>query len=157
MLDLLVGPIAKLLDKVIPDADERGRLAHEIATLAERQAHEIAKAQIEVNQGRGKQAIRCFVSWMASGYWDGFVLLVLRLTTCLFLFAILYLLSLNPLSPFHAFGPERDDACSAWECSGLAVCVPTRRQRTWREDEGHRSLACACWMCGSRREGLRRV
>ena len=50
MLDLLVGPIAKLLDKVIPDADERSRLAHEIATLAERQAHEIAKAQIEVNR-----------------------------------------------------------------------------------------------------------
>ena len=50
MLDLLVGPIAKLLDKVIPDADERSRLAHEIATLAEKQAHEIAKAQIEVNR-----------------------------------------------------------------------------------------------------------
>jgi len=50
MLDLLIGPIAKLLDKVIPDADERSRLAHEIATLAERQAHEIAKAQIEVNR-----------------------------------------------------------------------------------------------------------
>lgn len=50
MLDLLVGPIANLLDKVIPDADERSRLAHEIATLAERQAHEIAKAQIEVNR-----------------------------------------------------------------------------------------------------------
>jgi hypothetical protein len=50
MLDLLVGPIAKLLDKVIPDADERNRLAFEISTLAEKQAHEIAKAQIEVNR-----------------------------------------------------------------------------------------------------------
>jgi hypothetical protein len=50
MLELLVSPIASLLDKVIPDADERNRLANEIATLAERQAHEIAKAQIEVNQ-----------------------------------------------------------------------------------------------------------
>jgi len=50
MLELLVTPIAKLLDKVIPDADERSRLAHEIATLAERQAHEIAKAQIAVNK-----------------------------------------------------------------------------------------------------------
>ena len=50
MLDKLIGPISTLLDKIIPDADERSRLAHEIATLAERQAHEIAKAQIAVNQ-----------------------------------------------------------------------------------------------------------
>jgi len=50
MLDLLIGPISKLLDKVIPDADERRRLSFEIATLAEKQAHEIAKAQIEVNR-----------------------------------------------------------------------------------------------------------
>ena len=54
MVKLLVGPIFKLLDKVIPDADERSRLAHEIATLAERQAHEIAKAQINVNQNEAK-------------------------------------------------------------------------------------------------------
>ena len=50
MISLLVSAIAPLLDKVIPDADERNRLAHEIATLTERQAHEIAKAQIEVNR-----------------------------------------------------------------------------------------------------------
>jgi hypothetical protein len=50
MIDKLIGPISTLLDKIIPDADERSRLAHEIATLAERQAHEIAKAQIAVNQ-----------------------------------------------------------------------------------------------------------
>jgi len=50
MIDKLIGPISTLLDKIIPDADERSRLAHEIATLAERQAHEIAKAQIAVNR-----------------------------------------------------------------------------------------------------------
>lgn len=50
MLNLLVGAVAPLLDKVIPDADERNKLAHEIATLAERQAHETAMAQIEVNK-----------------------------------------------------------------------------------------------------------
>ena len=50
MLDKLIGPISTLLDKVIPDADERHRLAFEISTLAEKQAHEIAKAQIAVNQ-----------------------------------------------------------------------------------------------------------
>jgi len=35
MIDKLIGPISTLLDKIIPDADERSRLAHEIATLAE--------------------------------------------------------------------------------------------------------------------------
>lgn len=49
VLEMLINPIAGLLDKFIPDADEKARLAHEIATLAERQAHEIAKAQIAVN------------------------------------------------------------------------------------------------------------
>ena len=56
MLELLVGPISNLLDKVIPDADERSRLAHEIATLTERQAHEIAKAQIAVNKEEASHA-----------------------------------------------------------------------------------------------------
>jgi hypothetical protein len=50
MLDKLIGPISTLLDKVIPDADERHRLAFEISTLAEKQAHEIAQAQIAVNR-----------------------------------------------------------------------------------------------------------
>ena len=50
MLELLIGPIASLLDKIIPDAVERDRLAHEIATMAERHAQELAKAQIEVNK-----------------------------------------------------------------------------------------------------------
>lgn len=50
MLDALVGPIERLLDKVIPDADQRAKLAHEIATLAQRQAHEIQKLQLKVNE-----------------------------------------------------------------------------------------------------------
>lgn len=50
MWQTLITPVTSLLDKFIPDADEKARLAHEIATLAERQAHEIAKAQIEVNK-----------------------------------------------------------------------------------------------------------
>jgi hypothetical protein len=46
----LIDPISTILDKVIPDKDQRDKLAHEIATLSERQAHEIALAQIEVNK-----------------------------------------------------------------------------------------------------------
>ena len=69
MVKLLVGPIFKLLDKVIPDADERSRLAHEIATLAERQAHEINKLQISVNQSES-QSPSVFVSgWRPATGW----------------------------------------------------------------------------------------
>jgi hypothetical protein len=46
----LIQPVTKLLDKVIPDADAKQRIAHEIAVLAEKQAHELAKSQIEVNK-----------------------------------------------------------------------------------------------------------
>ena len=50
MLDALIGPVTGLLDKFIPAADERARLAHEIATLSERHAQELAKGQLAVNQ-----------------------------------------------------------------------------------------------------------
>ena len=50
MLDALIGPVTGLLDKFIPDAGERNRLAHEIATMSERHAQELAKGQIEINK-----------------------------------------------------------------------------------------------------------
>ena len=69
MIQALIGPIASLLDKIIPDAGERQKLAHEIATMAERQAHEIALAQIEVNKEEAKSSDvfrggwRPFIGW----------------------------------------------------------------------------------------------
>ena len=69
MLDRLVGPISSLLDKIIPDADERNRLAHEIATLAERQSHEIAKAQIEVNQREADHQSLFVSGWRPAVGW----------------------------------------------------------------------------------------
>ena len=50
MINLLIPAVSGLLDKFIPDADEKAKLAHEIATLAERQSHESAMAQIKVNE-----------------------------------------------------------------------------------------------------------
>ncbi len=69
MVKLLVGPIFKLLDKVIPDADERSRLAHEIATLAERQAHEIANAQIAVNKEEASSHSMFVSGWRPAVGW----------------------------------------------------------------------------------------
>ena len=48
MLQALIGPVTSLLDKFIPDADEKAKLAHSIATMSERHAQEIALQQIEV-------------------------------------------------------------------------------------------------------------
>tara|TARA_R100001460_G_scaffold48016_4_gene85900 strand:+ start:1104 stop:1475 length:372 start_codon:yes stop_codon:yes gene_type:complete len=48
MLQALIGPVTGLLDKFIPDADEKAKLAHSIATMSERHAQEIALQQIEV-------------------------------------------------------------------------------------------------------------
>lgn len=70
MLEALLGPITGLLDKFIPDAGEKARLAHEIATMAEKQAHEIALAQIEVNKAEAasgslfKGGWRPFIGWV---------------------------------------------------------------------------------------------
>ena len=35
MLQALIGPVTGLLDKFIPDADQKAKLAHEIATMSE--------------------------------------------------------------------------------------------------------------------------
>lgn len=50
----LIDPISTLLDKVVPDKNQRDKLAHEIATMSERHAQEIALAQIEVNKEEAK-------------------------------------------------------------------------------------------------------
>lgn len=48
MLQALIGPVTGLLDKFIPDADEKAKLAHEIATMSEKHHQEVMLQQIEV-------------------------------------------------------------------------------------------------------------
>tara|TARA_R100000697_G_scaffold96269_1_gene108191 strand:+ start:176 stop:580 length:405 start_codon:yes stop_codon:yes gene_type:complete len=50
ILGSLLEPATKLLDKVIEDKDQKNALAHEIATMAEKHAVELAKGQLEVNK-----------------------------------------------------------------------------------------------------------
>ena len=70
LINALVGPISELLDKWIPDADTKAKLAHEIATMSERHAHEIALAQIGVNREDAKSTRwyqagwRPFIGWV---------------------------------------------------------------------------------------------
>lgn len=69
MLQALIGPVTGLLDKFIEDKDQKAKLAHEIATMAEKHAHESAMAQVEVNKAEaGHRSIfvagwRPFIGW----------------------------------------------------------------------------------------------
>lgn len=50
MIQALIGPVTGLLDKFIEDKDQKNALAHEIATMSQKHAQELAKSQIEVNK-----------------------------------------------------------------------------------------------------------
>jgi len=54
MLQALIGPVAGLLDKVVPDKDVAAKLAHEIATMSEKHAQELSIAQLAVNKEEAK-------------------------------------------------------------------------------------------------------
>ena len=54
MLTALIPAVSGLLDKFIPDADTKQKLSHEISTMAEKHAQEIALAQIKVNEAEAK-------------------------------------------------------------------------------------------------------
>ena len=50
----LIGPATKLLGKFIEDKDQKNKLAHSIATMAEKHAQELAKGQIDINKEQAK-------------------------------------------------------------------------------------------------------
>lgn len=70
MLTALIGPVTGLLERVIPDKTEANRLAHEITTLAEKQAHEVAKAQIEVNKVEASHQNLFVAGWRPATGWS---------------------------------------------------------------------------------------
>jgi hypothetical protein len=47
LLSGLIGPVTGIINNVVPDKDEAARLAHEISTMADRHAQELAVDQIE--------------------------------------------------------------------------------------------------------------
>ena len=54
MLESLIAPVTGLLERFIPDADTKQKLAHEIATISDRYAQELAVAQIKLNTAEAK-------------------------------------------------------------------------------------------------------
>ena len=50
LITSLIGPVTGLLDKFVEDKDTKNALAHEIATMSEKHAQELAKGQLDVNK-----------------------------------------------------------------------------------------------------------
>ena len=69
MLDKLIGPVAGLLDKFIEDKDQKNALAHEISTMAERHAQELAQGQLEVNKVEAAHKSLFVAGWRPAIGW----------------------------------------------------------------------------------------
>ena len=54
MIDKLIEPVSGLLGKVIQDKDQAAKLAHEIATMSDKHAQELAMAQLEILKADAK-------------------------------------------------------------------------------------------------------
>tara|TARA_B100000524_G_scaffold333816_1_gene221902 strand:- start:53 stop:430 length:378 start_codon:yes stop_codon:yes gene_type:complete len=54
VIDKLIGPVSSIIDKVIPDKDQAAKLAHEVATMADKHSQELALAQLEILKSDAK-------------------------------------------------------------------------------------------------------
>ena len=108
MIDKLIGPVTGLLDKFIADADTKAKLAHEVATMAQNHAQELAKGQMTINAVEAANSNvfvsgwRPFIGWTCGlGMFGNFI-------TIPFSNFVLALLELNiviPLVPLETMMP----------------------------------------------------
>jgi hypothetical protein len=82
MIGKLIEPVTGLLDKFIEDKDQKAQLAHELATMADRHAQDLALAQIEVNKAEAASWL-CVQGRLASVHWLGMRQLRSPTTLCL--------------------------------------------------------------------------
>ena len=54
LITSLIGPVTGILDKVIEDKDQKAKLAHELATMADTHAQQALLAQLEINKEDAK-------------------------------------------------------------------------------------------------------
>ena len=69
MLSSLIAPVTSLLDKFIPDADTKQKIAHELATMSENHAQELAKGQLEVNKTEAAHKSLFVAGWRPAIGW----------------------------------------------------------------------------------------
>ena len=108
MIDKLIGPITGLLDKFIPDADTKAKLAHEIATMSQKYAQEIAKGQMAINEVEAASSSlmvsgwRPFIGWTCGlGMFGNFI----TIPFSNFVMALLELDIVIPLVPLETMMP----------------------------------------------------
>jgi hypothetical protein len=108
MIDKLIGPITGLLDKFIEDKDQKSALAHEIATMSQKYAQEIAKGQMAINQVEAANSNlrvsgwRPFIGWTCGlGMFGNFI----TIPFSNFVLALLELDIVIPLVPLETMMP----------------------------------------------------
>ena len=90
ILQTLVGPVAGILDKFIEDKDQKAKLAHEIATMAEKHAHEAAMAQVDVNKSEAQHRSIFVAGWRPFVGWTCGVALCYHFVLQPFLLFVVY-------------------------------------------------------------------
>lgn len=63
MITQLIGPITGLLDQFIEDKDQKAKLAHEIATMSQKHAQELAVGQLEINKTEAQHRSIFVAGW----------------------------------------------------------------------------------------------
>jgi hypothetical protein len=69
MIQSLIAPVTGLLDKFIEDKDQKAALAHEIATMSQKHAQQLALSQIEVNKAEAQSGSIFKGGWRPAVGW----------------------------------------------------------------------------------------
>jgi hypothetical protein len=108
MIDKLIGPVTGLLDKFIEDKDQKAALAHEIATMSQKYAQEIAQGQMAINEVEAASSSlmvsgwRPFIGWTCGlGMFGNFI----TIPFSNFVLALLELDIVIPLVPLETMMP----------------------------------------------------
>jgi len=108
ILNALIGPVTGLLDKFIEDKDQKAALAHEVATMAENHAQELAKGQLEVNKVEAAHQSLFVAGWRPAVGWVCVLGMFGNFITIPFSNFVLALLSIEiviPLVPLETMMP----------------------------------------------------
>lgn len=108
MIQALIGPVTGLLDKFIEDKDQKARLAHDLATMADQHAQELAKGQMAINQVEAAHKSLLVSGWRPALGWVCVLGMFGNFITIPFSNFVLALLGINiviPLVPLETMMP----------------------------------------------------
>ena len=104
----LIGPVTGLLDKLIEDKDQKAKLAHDLATMADQHAQELAKGQLAINLAESKHKSLFVSGWRPALGWVAVMGMAGNYITIPFTNFILALLEIDitiPLIPMETMMP----------------------------------------------------